>query len=121
MSDNPSPNGKRSWKFCNAYLQKKEKEFVRSLNSTDSDFVQALSAFMLAGYKVSVSFDAPNDTFLLSITGGPRTPAPDQNKAITFRHRELEVIRSIACYAAKQGNEHSSLSRCFDPNEDTAW
>lgn len=112
---------KPAWRFVNAFLTKNEKETVKNLESSPEEFDEAIRLLASVGYKISLSFDLQNDSFIFAVTGGLSVPDVDINKCITFRHRDYAVIRSIACYVMKQGNKHSSLSQCFDPSSDDSW
>lgn len=92
-------NGKSEWfwrGFGDNRLAPKDKELIRSQLVPTTGAFDVLCAWAADGYKVSVSYDAPHDTYVLSITC---KGVDDPNRGLTLSTRHTDPVVGVSALA----------------------
>lgn len=91
MARKTSKSSTGSWgtTFVSWLPNSEHKDLVTNFVNSNPDIPVHLEDIIANGYKVSVSYDGENDTFIVALTN--REAAEEfRNHCITFRHRQLD-------------------------------
>lgn len=112
---------KAKWKgFVNANLNQQEKKQVKENLLAEATGFESLMNAATAGYKCSISYSIPEDTYTMSLTGQYQQ-RPNAGITMSMRHKELIVAISAMDWCLKEAGELGSWEERFGSIGSDDW